>query len=208
MGYCLDMSTGDMREVVRLLTAVERTADQERRLGLIREQCIRTDIRLRDQGIGIGFGVSVAQALEELIEGVVSTNMCPAYMYAFRHLVASYFSDTTDLGTWSRPSWFYALDGELSRCGVPVDLLPSTFLFSGPPVRLPHPGDVFPQIGTFPAQRAAELAGAYEAVLGHLTLDYRATAARFAELMRFEADEWERAQRLGRTPDTIFFWFG
>ncbi|MFF3819831.1 DUF7691 family protein [Streptomyces bluensis] len=205
MGYCLDMSTGDMREVVRLLTAVERTADQERRLGLIREQCMQTDLRLREQGIA--FGVSVARALEELIDGVFSTNVCPAYMYAFRHVVASHFSDITDLGVWRQPSWFFALGDELARYGVPVDLLPGTFLFSGPPLRLPHPGDAFPQIGIFPAQRAAELAGSYEAVVHRLSPDYRDTAARFAELMRFEADEWEGAQKMGRTPDTIFFWF-
>jgi hypothetical protein len=96
---------------------------------------------------------------------------------------------------------------ELARHGVPAGLLPGTFLFSGPPIRLPHPGDAFPQIGVFPVQNATALADAYERALPLLGPDYRETAARFAELMRFEADEWQTAQKLGQNNDTVFFWF-
>lgn len=204
LGYSLEMSTGDMRDVIRLLTAVERTADQERRLALVRERCAQTDTDLHDRGVV--FEVSVAQALEELIEGTPSAAQGPAYSYAFQRLVASHFSDVTDLGTWRRPSWFFALDEELARHGVPSDLRPGSFLFSGPPIRLPHPGDASPQIGILPAQRAGALADAYEKVLPFLGPEYQDTAQKFAELMRFEAEEWESARKLGQTLDTIFFW--
>lgn len=205
MGYSLEMSTGDMRSVVRLLTTLERNPEQERRLGLVRERCARTDGHLDEQGIGLD--VSVSQALDELIEGAPSVEMSPAYTYAFHEVVASHFSDTTDLGVWRRPSWFHRMDDELARHGVPSDLLPGSFLFSGPPVRLPNPGDAFPSIGVLPAQRAAALADAYEGVLDRLDAEYQDTARKFAELMRFEAEEWESAQQLGQTQDTIFFWF-
>ncbi|WP_435835521.1 DUF7691 family protein [Streptomyces avermitilis] len=205
LGYCLEMSTGDMREVMRLLTAVERTPKQERALGIVREGCAKTDARFREQGINLD--VSVEQALHELIEGVPRGARGAAYTYAFHEVVAAHFSDPTDLGVWSRPSWFFALDDELARHGIPADLLPGSFLFSGPPLRLPHPGDAFPQIGVLPTPRAAALAAAYEAVADRLGPDYRVTARKFAELMRFEAEEWESAQQLGQTLDTIFFWF-
>ncbi|MCX4762321.1 hypothetical protein OG562_15315 [Streptomyces sp. NBC_01275] len=200
------MSTGDMRSVVRLLTAVERTQAQERMFAIVRERCEKTDARLREQGIDLE--VSVSRALEELVEGTTpSAELCPSYTYAFHEAVAPHFSDTTDLGVWHRPSWFYALDTELARLGVPAELLPASFLFSGPPLRLPHPGDAMPQIGVLPVQRAAALAEAYERVLRHVDPEFTETVGRFAELMRFEAAEWETTQRLGRTDDTIFFWF-
>ncbi|WP_328339002.1 hypothetical protein [Streptomyces violaceus] len=99
------------------------------------------------------------------------------------------------------------MDDELTRHGVPSDLLPGTFLFSGPPLRLPHPGDTVPAIGTLPAQRAAALADAYASVLGRLEPEFRDVARRFAELMRSEAEEWESSRKLGTNLDTILFWF-
>ncbi|WP_367322907.1 hypothetical protein [Streptomyces sp. HUAS ZL42] len=45
------------------------------------------------------------------------------------------------------------------------------------------------------------------AVLDRLAPESAETAGRFAELMRFEAEEWKTTQELGRTEDTIFFWF-
>jgi hypothetical protein len=205
VGYCLEVSTGDMRTVVRLLTAVERTEKQERTLARVRAECERTDARFQEQGIGLD--VSVTRALDELIDGTPSTDLCPSYSYAFYQVVAAHFSDPTDLGSWRRPAWFYAMDDELARHGVPSGLLPGTFLFSGPPLRLPDPGDAVPAIGTLPAQRAAALADAYESVLERLDPEYRHAARRFAELMRFEAEEWRGAQKRGMTLDTILFWF-
>lgn len=200
----LEMSTGDMRAVIRLLTAVERTPEQERVLGFAREQCARTDARFEDQGIKLD--VPVAQALEELLEGSPSADMDPAYTYAFQSLVAVNFSDTYDLGYWRRPSWFYTVDEEMTRHGVPADLAPAAILFGGPPVRLPHPGDAVPWMGTFPASRAAEVVEAYEAVLDRLDPEVRETAEVLLEPMRVEAEEWEATKKAGRTQDTVFFW--
>lgn len=205
MGYRLDMSTGDMRQVIRLLTSLERTAEQEERLGRVREECARRDAELRARGINPQ--VSVAQALEELVEGEAGAVGCPSYLHAFQLTVAAHFSGAIDLGVWRRPDWFHTIGHELALHGVPSDLLPAAVLFSGPPLRLPHPGAAFPQIGVFPAQRAAELADAYERALPMLGPGHHETAAQFAGLMRHEADEWQNAQKLGRTDDTLFFWF-
>ncbi|MER7897013.1 hypothetical protein ABTX62_13070 [Streptomyces sp. NPDC096046] len=194
-----------MRTVVRLLTAVERTERQERTLARVRTECARTDARFREQGIDLA--VSISQALDELADGTPSTDLCPAYSYAFYLTVAAHFSDPTDLGAWRRPSWFHAMDDELARHGVPADLLPGMFLFSGPPLRLPHPGDAVPAIGTLPTRRAAALAEAYTRVLDRLDPEFRGAARRFADAMRFEAEQWDSARRLGTNPDTLLFWF-
>ncbi|MEU9256199.1 hypothetical protein AB0D66_30735 [Streptomyces sp. NPDC048270] len=200
----LEMSTGDMRAVIRLLTAVERTPEQERSLGFARERCAQADARLEEQGITLD--VPVVQALEELLEGGPGTDLQPGYTYAFQALVAGQFSDTYDLGYWRRPSWFYTVDEEMTRHGVPADLAPAAILFDGPPIRLPHPGDAVPWMGTFPASRAAEVVAAYEAVLDRLDPEVRETAEVLLEPMRVEAEEWESTKRAGRTEDTIFFW--
>ncbi|MFJ3439953.1 hypothetical protein ACIPM2_02040 [Streptomyces sp. NPDC086081] len=194
-----------MRTVVRLLTAVERTGEQERTLARIRAECERTDARFEERGIALE--VSIGRALDELVEGAVSTDRCPAYSYAFYQVVAAHFSDPTDLGAWRRPSWFHTLDDELARYGVPRELLPGTFLFSGPPLRLPHPGDAVPAIGVLPARRAAALADAYASVLARLDPQFRDAARRFTDVMRWEAEEWRKARALGTTPDTLLFWF-
>ncbi|QNP72561.1 hypothetical protein IAG44_26130 [Streptomyces roseirectus] len=201
MSYALEMSAGDMRQVARLLTAVERTPEQELHLGRVREQCKALDVRLQSQGAGLD--VPVIRALEELIEGAPSRNMCPAYAHAFHEVVASCFSDVTDLGSWRRMSWFQTVSNDLARHGVPAPLLPETFLFSGPPLPLPHPGDVHPQIGTLSIHRAAEAATAYTAVLDRVHPDCQDTVRRFTEAFRFEVDEW----RANSTADTLFFWF-
>lgn len=205
VGYLLEMSSGDMRSVVRLLTAVERTERQERTLARIRAECERTDARFREQDIDLE--VSITRALDELVDGAPSTDLCPAYSYAFYQTVAAHFSDPTDLGTWRRPSFFHAMDDELARHGVPSGLLPGAFLFSGPPVRLPRPGDAVPAIGTLPVQRAPALADAYDAVLDRIDPGFRSAAGRFAEVMRFEAREWESTRERGGRADTLLFWF-
>ncbi|WP_284581575.1 hypothetical protein [Streptomyces sp. 2P-4] len=200
----LEMSTGDMRDVIRLLTAVERTPEQDRVLAAAREQCTRADARFENEGVRLD--VPVAQALEELLEGAPSADEGLGYMYAFQALVAVQFSDTCDLGHWNRPSWFHTVDDEMTRLGVPGDLAPASLLFGGPPLRLPHPGDAVPRMGTFPASRAAEVVEAYEAVLDRLDPDVRETAEVLLGPMRDEAREWEAAKAAGRTEDTLFFW--
>ncbi|MFJ7169698.1 hypothetical protein ACIQUV_29895 [Streptomyces globosus] len=203
MGH-LEMSTGDMRDVIRLLTAVERTPEQDRVLGSARERCARADARFEAEGVRLD--VPVAQALEELLEGAPSADEGPGYTYAFQALVAVLFSDTCDLGHWNRPSWFHTVDDEMTRLGVPEDLAPASLLFGGPPLRLPHPGDALPCIGTFPASRAAEVVEAYEAVLDRLEPEVRETAEVLLGPMRDEAVEWEAAKGAGRRADTVFFW--
>ncbi|MFE7187145.1 DUF7691 family protein [Streptomyces erythrochromogenes] len=200
----LEMSTGDMRDVIRLLTAVERTPEQERVLAVARDRCAQIDARFEADDITLD--VPVAQALEELLDGSPTADMEPGYRYAFQALVAVQFSDTYDLGYWRRLSWFHTVDEEMTGHGVPADLAPAALLFAGPPIRLPHPGDALPAMGTFPASRAAELVEAYEAVLDRLDPEVRETAEMLLEPMRVEAGEWERTKQAGRTEDTVFFW--
>lgn len=200
----LEMSTGDMREAMRLLTAVERTPDQERILGIIRERCAAVDARLRAQDIELA--VPVAQALEELLEGSPSHSEGPGYTYALHELIAAHFSDPMEVGEWARQSWLWTVDAELAGQGVPAHLGISEILMSGPPVRLPHAGDTTPWMGTFPVDRAAAFVAAHEAVLDRVGPEVRDTAKAFVKGMRFEAEEWETATESDRTRDTILFW--
>ncbi|KND39171.1 DUF7691 family protein [Streptomyces acidiscabies] len=201
MSYALEMSTGDMRQVVRLLTTVERTPAQEEHLGRVRERCKALDVRLESQGVH--YDVPVIRALEELIDGAPSRTVSPAYAHAFHEVVTSCFSYTTDLGSWRRMSWFQTVSNDLARNGIPPALLPEAFLFSGPPLPLPHPGDVHPRIGTLSLQRAAEAATAYTAVLDRVHPDCQDTVRRFTEAFRFELNDW----RPNSPADTLFFWF-
>ncbi|MFD0376877.1 hypothetical protein [Streptomyces sp. NPDC127112] len=204
MGH-LVMSTGSMRDAMRLLTAVERTPEQERTLGRVREKCRTVDGRLHGQGIDLE--VSVAQALEELLDGTVGAAEGPGYHYALQALISSYFSDTHDLGDWRRQSWFWTVDEELSRVGVPARLALSRILTSGPPVRLPPAGDTTPWMGTFPTELAAEFVAAHEAVLARVDPQVRETVEVFLKAIRFEAEEWASADEDRRSgQDTMFFW--
>ncbi|MEU8436703.1 hypothetical protein AB0F18_28100 [Streptomyces sp. NPDC029216] len=199
------MSTGSMREAMRLLTAVERTPEQERMLGIVREKCRAVDARLHGQGIDLD--VSVARALEELLDGTVSASEGSGYHYALHALISSYFSDTHDLGDWRRQSWLWTVDEELSRAGVPARLAISQILMSGPPVRLPSAGDTTPWMGTFPTGLAAEFVAAHEAVLDRVAPEVRETAEAFLKAIRFEAEEWASADEdRRRNQDTMFFW--
>ncbi|MER7343311.1 hypothetical protein ABT403_36470 [Streptomyces sp. NPDC000075] len=204
MGH-LVMSTGSMREAMRLLTAVERTPEQERTLTGVREKCRTVDGRLHAQGIDLD--VSVAQALEELLDGTVSAARGPGYHHALHALIAPHFSDTHDLGDWRRQSWFWTVDEELSRAGLPARLGISQILMSGPPVRLPPAGDTTPWMGTFPTELAAEFTAAHEAVLDRVDPEVRETVEVFLKAIRFEAEEWASADEDRRSrQDTMFFW--
>ncbi|MEU3315006.1 hypothetical protein ACGFY6_12330 [Streptomyces sp. NPDC048387] len=204
MGH-LVMSTGSMRDPMRLLTAVERTPEQERTLATVREKCRTVDGRLHAEGIDLD--VSVAQALEELLDGRVSAEQGPGYHYALHALISAHFSDPHDLGDWARQSWFWTVDEEVSRAGIPARLALSQILLSGPPVRLPHPGDSTPWMGTFPTELAAEFVAAHEAVLDRLDREVRETVEVFLKAIRCEAEEWASTKEsLRARQDTMYFW--
>ncbi|MFF3014319.1 hypothetical protein [Streptomyces sp. NPDC057939] len=103
-------------------------------------------------------------------------------------------------------TWFSTVDEELSAAGVPPRLGISEIILSGPPVRLPFPGDTVPWMGTFPTARAAEFVAAHEAVFDLVEPEVRETAEYFVKAMRFEAEEWEAAEEADRVNDTLFFW--
>ncbi|MEU8773664.1 hypothetical protein [Streptomyces sp. NPDC048606] len=200
----LVMSTGGMREPMRLLTAVERTPDQERTLAVVRERCAAVDERLRDRGVHLE--VPAARALEELLEGDVGAEEGAGYHYALHALISAYFSDTHDLGDLARPSWLSTVDEEMAAAGVPADLGIGEIVTSGPPVRLPSAGDGTPWMGTFPTERAAAFVAANEAVLDRVDPEVAETVGRFLKAIRFEAEQWESPGADRRTRDTLFFW--
>ncbi|GAA3121257.1 hypothetical protein GCM10020254_80620 [Streptomyces goshikiensis] len=127
------------------------------------------------------WGLSVPDALEELISGRADSSAdyagC-AYYAALQIIIDHNASDSSTLASYRSPvTYFSALDDALSSAGVPADLLPYQYVFSGPPseigFRIPHPLDGSPEIGCWPLAKAGPAVAAYRAVLDRVDADLR-----------------------------------
>ncbi|TDT40911.1 hypothetical protein EV562_102299 [Streptomyces sp. BK208] len=213
MSRIISYSTADKADVLAFLGAAEDlTADQRRRLGIMRE---RARQRQRDlDGQDIDLGLSIPDALEHLVAGHASAQgdyVAGAYHHALQLVIDCNASDPSDLGVYSKPATFFGLlDDELRRLGVAPDLLLYDHLFSGPPAgmpfSLPYPVDG-PHIGTLPLSRTKPMADAYRAVLDRMDEDFRYEVRQVIEKLEFEHEEWEYATKNidWYTQDTLFF---
>ncbi|MEV6583649.1 hypothetical protein AB0M92_36525 [Streptomyces sp. NPDC051582] len=118
-------------------------------------------------------------ALEELIAGRAESTAdyagC-AYYAALQIIIDHNASDPSTLGSYRSPvTYFSALDDALRAAGVPADLLPWQYVFSGPPseigFRIPSPPEGSPEIGCWPLAKAAPEVEACEAVLDRIDAD-------------------------------------
>ncbi|MFE9703802.1 hypothetical protein [Streptomyces sp. NPDC005930] len=213
MSRIISYSTADKADVLAFLGAAEDlTADQRRRLGIMRE---RARQRQRDlDGQDIDLGLSIPDALEHLVAGHAGAQgeyVASAYHHALQLVIDCNASDPAELGVYSKPATFFGLvDDELRRLGVAPDLLLYDHLFSGPPAgmpfSLPYPVDG-PHIGTLPLSRAKPMADAYRAVLDRMDEDFRYEVREVIEKLEFEHQEWEYATKNvdWYTQDTLFF---
>ncbi|MFG3245229.1 hypothetical protein [Streptomyces sp. NPDC048187] len=213
MSRIISYSTADKADVLAFLGAAEDlTADQRRRLGIMRERARQRQRDLDRQDIDLG--LSIPDALEHLVAGHASARgdyVASAYHHALQLVIDCNASDPADLGVYSKPSTFFGLvDDELRRLGVAPDLLLHDHLFSGPPAgmpfSLPYPVDG-PHIGTLPLARAKPMADAYRAVLDRMDEDFRYEVREVIEKLEFEHKEWEHATKNvdWYTQDTLFF---
>ncbi|MFG3072455.1 hypothetical protein [Streptomyces sp. NPDC048225] len=213
MSRIISYSTADKAHVLAFLGAVDDlTADQRRRLGIMRERARQRQHDLDRQDIDLG--LSIPDALEHLVAGHASAQgdyVASAYHHALQLVIDCNASDPSDLGVYSKPATFFGLvDDELRRLDVAPDLLLYDHLFSGPPAgmpfSLPYPVDG-PHIGTLPLARAKPMADAYRAVLDRMDEGFRYEVREVIEKLEFEHKEWEYATKnVGwYTQDTLFF---
>ncbi|MGV9281020.1 DUF7691 family protein [Streptomyces sp. NPDC003730] len=213
MSRIISYSTADKADVLAYLGAADDlTADQRRRLGIMRERARQRQHDLDRQDIDLG--LSIPDALEHLVAGHASAQgdyVASAYHHALQLVIDCNASDPSDLGVYSKPATFFGLvDDELRRLGVAPDLLLYDCLFSGPPAgmpfSLPYPVDG-PHIGTLPLDRAKPMADAYRAVLDRMDEGFRYEVREVIEKLEFEHKEWEYATKNvdWYTQDTLFF---
>ncbi|MFI6090664.1 hypothetical protein [Streptomyces sp. NPDC051218] len=211
MSKVINFNTADQARVVAFMGADQLTADQQRTLGSIRARAHAKQLDL--DGQGVDWGLTIPEALEHLIAGRADSDAeCAgnAYYTALQKIIDSIGSDSNTLGSYSSPSTFFGLlDKQLTQAGVPRDLLPSDFLYAGPPqipFYIPSPVDGSPEIGRWPLDQAKPAADAYRAVLDRIDPDFRYDLNELIELLDTEDDNWREMQDVDwYTQDTIFF---
>ncbi|MET9346886.1 DUF7691 family protein [Streptomyces termitum] len=214
MSRIISYTTGDRAEAVAYLGAAGRLTDEQRRvLAMMKGRAEASQRELDRQGLD--WGLTVPEALDHLVEGRADAEgeyTGKAYARALQHVIDHCGSDPMDLGVYSRPATFFGLlDEQLRRRGVPADLLPGGYLFSGPPDEIPFfiPYAVDgPDIGMLPLADARRAADAYRAVREEVDADFRDDLDLLAGKLEFEHGEWESTKARGYdwyTHDTIFF---
>lgn len=214
MSRIISYTTGDRAEAVAYLGAAQRLTDEQRRvLPMMRERAEASQRDLDHQDLD--WDLTIPEALEHLIEGradAPGTYAGKAYARALQHVIDYCGSDPSDLGVYSRPSTFFGLlDEQLRKHGVPADLLPHGYLFSGPPDEIPFPVPYAidgPDIGMLPLEKAKPAVDAYRAVRDKIDPDFLYDLDLLTEKLEFEHEEWESTKARGYdwyTHDTIFF---
>ncbi|MFE5863180.1 hypothetical protein ACFQ77_21915 [Streptomyces virginiae] len=196
MSKVVNFSMANVGQVVRFVPAGDLTADESRRL-----DNMRLDAKERQDDLDyqdVDWGLSVPDALEELVSGRADSTAdwagC-AYYAALQIIIDHNASDVSTLASYSSPvTYFSALDKALSEVGVPTDLLPYQYVFSGPPSEIgfyiPHPMDGSPEIGCWPLAKAAPAVEAYRAVLDRIDADFRYDLGELIEALDGWASEW------------------
>lgn len=215
MSHDISYNTAEKSQVLVFLgSGGDLSEHRQGRLERIRKAAEAHQLRLDYQDVD--WGLSITDALDHLIAGRADSDAdCAgnAYRAALQHIIDFNGSDSSHLGTYSRPSTFFGLvDDEMRRLGVPADLLPGGFLYAGPPdeitFHIPHSMDGYPEIGHLPLAKAKPAADAYRAVLDQMDKDLRYDVQILIDKLDFEHTEWESA--LKHSPewykqDTIFF---
>ncbi|MFD5100232.1 DUF7691 family protein [Streptomyces albidochromogenes] len=213
MSHNISYSTADKADVLAYLGSDgDLTADQVRRLDGMRKAAHAHQADLDRQEVD--WGLSIPDALEHLLAGRTDSDAAcagNAYHCALQLIIDHNASDPYQLGTYSKPSTFFGLvDDEMSRLGVPADLLPHRYLFGELPEGfpgIPCSVDGYPAIGHLPLARTKPAADAYRAVLERMDPDFRYDVQELIEKLEFEHAEWETATKNvdWYTQDTLFF---
>ncbi|MEU9714924.1 hypothetical protein [Streptomyces sp. NPDC047976] len=200
MSKVVNYSMANPGEIVRFVPALDLSADESERLDTMRVRAKAVQDSLDRQGVD--WGLSVPDALEELVSGRADSSAdyagC-AYYTALQIIIDHNASDSSTLASYRSPiTYFSALDDALGAAGVPADLLPYQYLFSGPPseigFRIPHPPEGSPEIGCWPLAKAVPAVEAYRAVLDRVDADLRYDLGELIEALDGWASEWKEGE--------------
>ncbi|MFD7854076.1 hypothetical protein ACFV6B_07225 [Streptomyces microflavus] len=167
MSKIVNYSMANRRKIARFLPGKNLSTDDVRLLDKMRAaaRAWQDDLDAQD----VDWGLPVQDALEHLVSGRADSPAewagC-AYYAALQIVIDHNGSDISTLASYRSPiTVFTTLDDELSKAGVAADLLPSQYVFSGPPPEIafpiPHPADGSPEIGYWPMQKAGPAINAY-----------------------------------------------
>ncbi|WP_424217258.1 DUF7691 family protein (plasmid) [Streptomyces sp. BI20] len=197
MSKVVNYSMANPGRVLRFLPVVEPTEDETRLMGLMREAAADRQDDLDRQGVD--WGLSVPKALEGLFAGRAESDAehagC-AYHTALQIVIDHNASDPDTLGSYRSPSTFFGvLDKALAELGVPADLLPYQYVYSGwadeVPFPVPYPTDGSPEIGSWPLAKAVPAIEAYRAVHDAIDADLRYDLGLLTEALDGWASEWK-----------------
>ncbi|MEU6865386.1 hypothetical protein ABZ924_19285 [Streptomyces sp. NPDC046876] len=200
MSKVVNFSMANRGQVLRFVPALDLSADESRRLGNMRATAQARQADLDAQGVD--WGLPVPEALEQLIAGRADSDAdyagC-AYYAALQIVIDHNASDPDTLASYRSPvTFFSALDAALSAEGVPPDLLPYQYVFSGPPseigFHIPHPLDGSPEIGCWPLATAGPAVDAYRAVLDRIDADLRYDLEELIKALDGWSSEWKKGR--------------
>ncbi|KJY23701.1 DUF7691 family protein [Streptomyces katrae] len=200
MSKVVNYSMANRGQVLRFVPAEDLSADGSRRLDSMRRTARARQDSLDHQGVD--WGLSVPDALEELTAGRAGSSAAyagSAYYAALQIIIDHNASDPDTLGSYRSPlTLFSALDDALGAQGVPAELLPRQYVFSGPPseigFHIPHPMDGSPEIGCWPLAKAVPAVEAYRAVLDRIDPDLRYDLEELVKALDGWASEWKEGQ--------------
>ncbi|MET9921596.1 hypothetical protein ABZZ04_31640 [Streptomyces sp. NPDC006435] len=200
MSRTINYSMANRGEVARFLPAQDLSDEESRLLDRMRERARARQDGLDDQEVD--WGLSVQDALEELVAGRADSTAeyaGSAYYAALQIIIDRNASDSSTLASYRSPStFFFALDDALSAAGVPADLLPYQYIYSGPPseigFRIPRPLEGSPEIGCWPLAKAGPAVEAYRAVLDRVDADLRYDLEELIKALDSWYSEWAEGQ--------------
>ncbi|THA47719.1 hypothetical protein [Streptomyces sp. A1136] len=196
MSKVVNYSMANRCAVARFLPARGLNNDESRLLGKMREEARRRQADLDAQGVD--WGLSVPDALEELIAGRADSSDgyagC-AYYTALQIVIDHNASDSDTLASYSSPTTFFSvLDKALRAEGVPAELLPSQYIHSGPPAEIgfsiPHPVDGSPEMGCWPMVTIGPALEAYRVVLDRIDPDLQYDLKELIQALDGWFSEW------------------
>ncbi|MFD8466069.1 hypothetical protein ACFV10_13285 [Streptomyces cyaneofuscatus] len=196
MSKIVNYSMANRGEIARFLPGTNLSADDVRLLDKMRAaaRARQDDLDAQD----VDWGLSVQDALEHLVAGRADSTAewaGNAYYTALQIVIDHNGSDMSTLASYRSPiTVFTTLDDQLSTAGVAADLLPSQYIFSGPPseitFHIPHPMEGSPEIGCWPMQQAGPAIKAYRDVLERIDPDLRYELKELIEALDGWYSEW------------------
>ncbi|MFH9687963.1 hypothetical protein ACH4LE_16825 [Streptomyces sp. NPDC017413] len=196
MSKIVNYSMANRGEIARFLPAKDLTADDLQLLDKMREAA-----RARQDGLdhqGVDWGLPVQDALDQLVSGRADSPAewaGSAYYAALQIVIDHKASDISTLASYRSPiTVFTTLDDELSTAGVAADLLPSQYIYSGPPSEIafhvPRPLEGSPEIGCWPMQKAGPAIQAYREASGRIDPELRYALTELTEALDGWYSEW------------------